>query len=191
MSITKVNSKEFNAHLYLNGRPVVLNQQRLQKALGQLRITKSEQLEAEVGLADTRVASFITLADHEDDEPLLLKFVPQGDNYEISLVHTGTFANARLYIEALTHNLLASTSAAAQHFSISTYGVSKASLGDIEAGPAYLELSSKAVDSKSTSKPFYHHVSSGLDTFVDEDPNLTGHNAFNNKPATFVIKVVR
>lgn len=191
MSITKVNSKEFNAHLYLNGRPVVLNQQRLQKALGQLRITKSEQLEAEVGLADTRIASFITLADHEDDEPLLLKFVPQGDNYEISLVHTGTFANARLYIEALTHNLLASTSAAAQHFSISTYGVSKASLGDIEAGPAYLELSSKAVDSKSTSKPFYHHVSSGLDTFVDEDPNLTGHNAFNNKPATFVIKVVR
>jgi hypothetical protein len=191
MSITKVNSKEFNAHLYLNGRPVVLNQQRLQKALGQLRITKSEQLEAEVGLADTRVASFITLADHEDDEPLLLKFVPQGDNYEISLVHTGTFDNARLYIEALTHNLLASTSAAAQHFSISTYGVSKASLGDIEAGPAYLELSSKAVDSKSTSKPFYHHVSSGLDTFVDEDPNLTGHNAFNNKPATFVIKVVR
>jgi hypothetical protein len=191
MSITKVNSKEFNAHLYLNGRPVVLNQQRLQKALGQLRITKSEQLEAEVGLADTRVASFITLADHEDDEPLLLKFVPQGDNYEISLVHTGTFDNARLYIEALTHNLLASTSAAAQHFSISTYGVSKASLGDFEAGPAYLELSSKAVDSKSTSKPFYHHVSSGLDTFVDEDPNLTGHNAFNNKPATFVIKVVR
>lgn len=191
MSITKVNSKEFNAHLYLNGRPVVLNQQRLQKALGQLRIIKSEQLEAEVGLADTRVASFITLADHEDDEPLLLKFVPQGDNYEISLVHTGTFDNARLYIEALTHNLLASTSAAAQHFSISTYGVSKASLGDLEAGPAYLELSSKAVDSKSTSKPFYHHVSSGLDTFVDEDPNLTGHNAFNNKPATFVIKVVR
>ncbi|MBN6774939.1 hypothetical protein JRG42_15110 [Pseudomonas granadensis] len=191
MSTTKVNSKEFNAHLYLNGRPVVLNQQRLQKALGQLRITKSEQLEAEVGLADTRVASFITLADHEDDEPLLLKFVPQGDNYEISLVHTGTFDNARLYIETLTHNLLASTSAAAQHFSISTYGVSKASLGDFEAGPTYLELSSKAVDSKSTSKPFYHHVSSGLDTFVDEDPNLTGHNAFNNKPATFVIKVVR
>lgn len=190
MSITKVNSKTFNAHLYLNGRPVVLNQQRLQKALGQLRITKSEQLEAEVGLADTRVASFITLADHEDDEPLLLKFVPQGDNYEISLVHTGTFANARLYIEALTHNLLASTSAAAQYFSISTYGVPKASLGDFEAGPAHLELSSKAIDSKSTSKPFYHHVSSGLDTFVDEDPNLTGHNAFNNKPATFVIKVV-
>lgn len=191
MSITRVNSKTFNAHLYLNGRPVVLNQQRLQKALGQLRMTKGEQLEAEVGLADTRVASFITLADHEDDEPLLLKFVPQGDNYEISLVHTGAFADARLYIEALTHNLLASTSAATQHFSVSTYGLPKASLGDFEAGPAHLELSSKAADGKSRSKPLYRHVSGGMDTFVDEDPNLTGHNAFNNKPATFVIKVVR
>lgn len=191
MSTIKVNSKTFNAHLYLDGRPVVLNQQRLQKVLGQLRITKGEQLEAEVGLADTRVASFITLADHDDDEPLLLKFVPKGDNYEISLVHTGAFADAHLYIEARTHNLLASTSAAAQHFSISTDGVPQASLGDFEAGAAHLELSSKAVDSKSRSKPLYRHVSSGLDTFVDEDPNLTGHNAFNNKPATFVIKVVR
>lgn len=116
MSINKVNIKTFNAHLYLDGRPVVLNQQRLQKLLDQPRITKGEQLEAEVGLADTRVASFITLADHEDDEPLLLKFVPQGDHYEISLVHTGAFAGARLYIEARTHNLLASTRAAQQLF---------------------------------------------------------------------------
>ncbi|SDT54438.1 hypothetical protein [Pseudomonas granadensis] len=190
MSINKVNIKTFNAHLYLDGRPVVLNQQRLQKLLDQPRITKGEQLEAEVGLADTRVASFITLADHEDDEPLLLKFVPQGDHYEISLVHTGAFAGARLYIEARTHNLLASTRAA-QHFSISTYGVPEASLGDFEAGPAHLELSSIAADGKSKSKPLYRNVSGGMYSFLDEDPNLTRHNAFNNKPATFVIKVVR
>ncbi|MFG6207002.1 hypothetical protein [Pseudomonas retamae] len=190
MSITKVNSKTFNAQLYLDGRPVVLNQQRLQKVLGQLRITKSEQLEAEVGLADTRVASFITLADHEDDEPLLLKFVPQDDDYEITLVQTGSFANARLFIEAVTHNLLASTSAVAQRFSLRTFGVPKSSLAEIEAGPAHLELSRKADDKNSQSKPLYRYVSDGMVTFVDEDPNQTRHNAFNNKPATFVIKVV-
>ncbi|WP_332768434.1 hypothetical protein [Pseudomonas koreensis] len=190
MSIAKINSKTFTAHLYLDGRPVVLNQQRLQKVLGQPRITKGEQLEAEVGLADTRVASFITLGDGEDDDPLLLKFVPQGDDYEITLVQTGAFANARLFIEAVTHNLLASTSAVAQRFSARTFGVPKNSLADIEASPAHLELSRKTDDKNSKSKPLYRYVSDGMVTFVDEDPNETRHNAFNNNPATFVIKVV-
>ncbi|MFH0020982.1 hypothetical protein ACFZAC_05165 [Pseudomonas fluorescens] len=190
MSITKINSKSFNAHLYLDGRPVVLNQQRLQKVLGQPRITKGEQLEAEVGLADSRIASFITLADHEDDDPQLLKFVPQGDDYEITLVQTGAFANARVFIEPVTHNLLASTSAVAQCFSLRTFGVPKISPANIEAGPAHVELSRKADDRNSKSKPLYRYASDGMVTFVDEDPNQTRHNAFNNKPATFVIKVI-
>lgn len=185
MSIAKVNSKTFTAHLYLDGRPLVLNQQRLQKILGESRITKGEQLEAEVGLADTRLAGFITLADHEDDKPLRLKFVPHADSYAVSVVCPGAFDGARLFIESETHNLLASTSAAVQYFSISTYAVRKASLSDFEAGPAYLEVSSEPGD-----KPLYRSVSGGMSTFIDVDPNLTRHNAFNNKPATFVIKVV-
>lgn len=190
MSIAKINSKAFTAHLYLDGRPVVLNQQRLQQALHDLRITKGEQLDAEVGLADSRVASFITLANHEDDKPLLLKFVPQGERYAISLVHPGVFDGARLFIEDKTHNLLASTSAPLQDFSISTFAVPKASLGHFEAGPAYLELSRETDDKKSSSKPLYRSVSSGMSTFLDVDPNPTGHNAFNSIPAIFVIKVV-
>ncbi|VVQ36361.1 hypothetical protein [Pseudomonas fluorescens] len=190
MSIATVNSKAFTAHLYLNGRPLVLNQQRLQQVLRDLRITRGEQLEAEVGLADSRVASFITLANHDDDKPLLLKFVPQGERYAISLVHPGVFDGARLFIEDKTHNLLASTSAPLQHFSFSTSGVPKASLGHFEAGPAYLELNRETDDKKSSSKPLYRSVSSGMSTFLDVDPNPTGHNAFNSIPAIFVIKVV-
>jgi hypothetical protein len=186
MSLANINSNAFTAHLYLDGRPVVLNQQRLQQVLRDLRITQSEKLDAEVGLADLRVSSFITLADHEEDKPLLLKFVPQGDQYAISLVQSGTFDGARLFIEDKTHNLLASTSAPAQYFSFSTYGVSKASLRHIEPGPAYLELISEPND-----KPLYRNTSSGMSTFLNKDPNQTEHNAFNNKPAKFVIKVLK
>ncbi len=186
MSLEKTNNPTFTAHLYLDGRPVVLNQQRLQQALREPRITNAEKLDAEVGLADSRVSSFITLADHEDDEPLLLKFVPEGNEYVISLELAGTFKGARLFVENKTHNLLVSTSAPVQYFSISTYGASKASFSNIESGPAYLELISEPAN-----RPLYRHVSSGMSTFVDADPNRTGHNAFNNKPATFVIKVIK
>jgi aromatic ring-cleaving dioxygenase len=186
MSLANINSNAFTAHLYLDGRPVVLNQQRLQQALRDLRITQGEKLDAEVGLADPRVSSLITLADHEEDNPLLLKFVPQGDNYAISLVHPGTFDGARLFIEDNTHNLLASTRAPVQYFSFSTYGVRRASLRHIQPGPAYLELISEPND-----QPLYRHISSGMSTFLNKDPNMTGHNAFNNKPATFVIKVLK
>jgi len=186
MALAKTNNQTFTAHLYLDGRPVVLNQLRLQQALRDLRITKAEKLDAEVGLADSRVSSFITLADHDDDTPLLLKFVPKGDVYAISLVLGGIFDGARLFIEDKTHNLLASTRAPEQYFSISKSGASKASFSDIESGPAYLELIREPDD-----KPLYRHISSGMSTFLDVDPNRTGHNAFNHKPAIFVIKVIQ
>ncbi|MDM8192938.1 hypothetical protein EVS84_22710 [Pseudomonas koreensis] len=185
MSLAKINNKAFTANLYLDGRPVVLNQQRLQQVLRDKRITLGEKLEAEAGLASLRTSSFITLADHEDDDPLVLKFVPQGDCYAVHLVHPSAFDGARMFIEDKTHNLLASTSATAQYFSISTYGAPKASLNDIASGPAHIELNSEPKD-----KPLYRQVSSGMSSFLDTDPNVTGHNAFNNKPARFVIKVL-
>lgn len=186
MSLAKTNNQTFTAHLYLDGRPVVLNQKRLQQALRDPRITNLEKLDAEVGLADSRTSSFITLADHEDDAPLLLKFVPKGNEYAISLELAGVFEGARLFIEDKTHNLLAGTSAPVQYFSIRTYGAPKASFSDIESGPVYLDLISQQND-----KPLYRHMSSGMSTFLNVDPNMTVHNAFNNKPAAFVIKVIK
>ena len=49
MSLAKVNNESFSANLYLDGLPVVLNQQRLQQTLRHKRITQGEKLDAEVG----------------------------------------------------------------------------------------------------------------------------------------------
>lgn len=186
MSSAIINNKAFTANLYLDGRPVILNEQRLRDILRAPRITQGEKLDAEVGLADLRVASHITLADHEDHQPLLLNFVPHGENYAISVVYSGAFDGARLFIEDKTHKLLASTSAPIHYFSMSTFGVNKASLSHIEAGPVYAGLNSEP-----GYKGIYRDSSEGMSTFMNVDPNTTGHNAFNNKYARFVIKVIK
>jgi hypothetical protein len=185
MSLEK-NINAFIANLYLNGLPVVLNQQRLQQRLQETRITGRARLDAETGLADPRETSFITLADHEDDEPLSLKFVPHGSHYTVSIALEGEFDGARLSIESKTHNLLASKSAGSEFFSIRTVRVAKALLSDIASGPAYIELCSEP-----NNKPLYRNVEAEMSTFLNVDPNVSGHNAFNNKPAIFVIRVLK
>lgn len=182
MSWAKINSEGFTANLYLDGFPLVLNQQRLQQALRHKRITPGEKLDAEVGLADLRKCSFITLADYEDDTPLLLKFVPEGNCYAIQVILQGVFDGARLFIEDQTHNLLVSTSAPTQLFSISTYGA----VSNIVPGPAYIGLNREP-----KYKPLYRKASAGMSEFLDADPNLTRHNAFNQESAKFVIKVLK
>ncbi|WP_434766837.1 hypothetical protein [Pseudomonas triticicola] len=186
MSSAKINTKAFTANLYLDGRPVVLNEQRLKEILLAPRITQNEKLDAEVGLADLRVASHITLAEHEDHPPLLLHFTPHGEKYAISMAHSGAFDGARLFIEDITHKLLASTSAPVQYFTMSTFGVNKASLSHVEAGPVYVGLNSEP-----NYKGIYRDTSGGISTFMNVDPNDTGHNAFNNKYARFVIRVIK
>jgi hypothetical protein len=186
MSSAKINKKAFTANLYLDGRPVILNEQRLQEILRAPRITQGERLDAEVGLADLRVASHITLADHEDHPPLLLNFIPHGESYAISVANSGAFDGARLFIEDKTHQLLASTSAPVHYFSMSTFGINKASLSHIEAGPVYVGLNSEP-----DYKGIYRDSRDGMTTFMDVDPNTTGHNAFNNKYARFVIKEIK
>lgn len=184
MPLAKSNSS-FTANLYVDGLPVVLNQQRLNQRLLSPRITKREKLDAEVGLVDKRERSFITLADHEDDNPLLLKFTPQGKNYAISVVLEGVDNGARFAIENKTHNLLVSVSDQTAYFSIDKVGVTDVSLAELEPGPAYIELQSEL-----SNRPLYRQWSDGMSTFLDVDPNVTKHNAFNQKPVIFVIKIV-
>ncbi|MFJ2463870.1 hypothetical protein [Pseudomonas sp. NPDC087615] len=175
----------FTANLYLDGLPVVLNQQCLQQRLRRPRLTKREQLDAEVSLADSRVASLLTLADHEHDEPLLLKFVAQDDRYAIHVVQRGEFDNARLTFENKTHNLLASTADKTDYFSINKLGASSTTFSDIESGAAYIGLGSE-----SNNRPLYHRVVKGMSTFLNVNPNPSKHDAFNYSSAVFVIKVV-
>lgn len=185
MALEKSNNA-FSANLYLDGLPVVLNQQRLEKSLQATRITARERLDAETGLADPREISFITLADHEGDEPLRLKFAPEGNHYRISIALAGVLDGAHLSIESQTHNLLVNHNAGPEYFSIRTVRAAKALPGDIAGGPAYIELSSEP-----NNRPMYLSVQGGLSTFLNVDPNITKHNAFNNRPAKFVIKVIK
>ena len=175
----------FTANLYVNGLPVVLNQQRLKQRLRDPRITLREKLDTEVALADTRETSFITVADHEDDKPLLLKFTPQGDAFAINVVLRGIHDNARLIIESATHNLLVSQSERSELFSISKSGVMRASFSDLAKGPNYIDM-----ESESNKKPLYRDTINRMNIFKNVEPNVTGHNAFNNKPVIFVIKVI-
>ena len=183
MSTNKQNNITFTANLYVNGLPVVLNQQRLKLRLRDARITQREKLDTEVALANTRESSFITLADHEDDKPLLLKFTPHGDSFAINAVLRGENNGARLVIERGTHNLLVSHDLHSEFFSISKIGVMRATLGDLEGGPTYIDLGAE-----SNNKPLYRDTVNKV--FKNVDPNVTGHNAFNNKPVVFVFKLI-
>ncbi|QXI17210.1 hypothetical protein [Pseudomonas hamedanensis] len=181
----KNNNGSFTANLYVNGLPVVLNQQRLKLKLRDPRITRRVQLEAETGLADKRASRLITLADHEDDKPLLFTFTAQGDSYAITVSLRGIYDQARLVIEPGTHDLLVSTTERSEFFSISKMGVLRATLIDFETGPAYIDLATE-----SNQIPLYKTVINGMSVFKNVDPNLTGHTAFNNKPVIFVMKII-
>ncbi|MHC8335961.1 hypothetical protein [Pseudomonas sp. LB3P25] len=179
------NNKAFTANLYVNGLPLVLNQQRLKLRLRDPRITRREQLDVEVALADRNGSSFVTLADHEDDKPLLLKFVPHGDNYVVTVVLRGIYEGWRLKIEGGTHHLSVSDNAPSDYFSIRKNGVPKAGLADLAAGPSYVHLVSEA-----NKHALYRAKVGGNIIFKDVDPNVTGHDAFNSEPATFVLKII-
>lgn len=178
-------NKTFTANLYVNGLPLVLNQQRLKTRLSDPRITRREQLDVEVALSDRGTSSIITLADHEDDTPLLFKFVPRGDGYAVTVVLRGAYEGWCLKIEADTHHVSVSDKADSDFFSISKHGVPKARFTDLDPGPSYVYIVSEA-----NGRALYRAEESGKIIFKNVDPNRTGHDAFNNKPATFVLKVI-
>jgi hypothetical protein len=179
-------NKTFTANLYVNGLPLVVNQQRLKTRLSDPRITRREQLDVEVALADRGASSIITLADHEGDSPLLFKFVPHGDNYAVTVVLRGTYEGWRLKIEADTHHVSVSDKAESDFFSISKHGAPKAGFADLVPGPSYVYIVSEV-----NGRALYRAEDGGKIIFKNIDPNRTGHDAFNNKPATFALKVIQ
>ncbi|CAI8958195.1 Cadherin domain-containing protein [Pseudomonas sp. IT-347P] len=185
MSTNKKENSAFTANLYVDGLPVVLNHQRLRQRLRDPRLTRREQMEVEVALADKRETRFLTLADHEDDKPLLLTFTPHGDSFAITVALRGVHDGARLFIESRTHNVLVSQKESGELFSIRTVGLSRAVFRDLQPGPLYIEI-----ESESNNKPLYRNTADRMNVFNNVDPNVTGHNAFNNKPVIFVLKII-
>lgn len=184
MSLENSNSA-FMANLYVDGLPLVLNQQRLKRRLRDPRITRRERLDVEVALTDRSGTSFVTLADHEDDKPLLFKFSLQDDKYIVTAVLRGMFDGWRLKIEAGTFHLSVSDSAAADLFSIRKHGVERAKFEHLSAGPSYVQIVSER-----RGRPLYKADEAGKKYFMDVDPNATVHDALNNTPVAFVLKIV-
>lgn len=178
-------SNAFTANLYVNGMPLVLNQQRLKIRQRDPRITKRERLDVEVALASNDSASILTLADHEDDKPLLLKFVPEADKYEIVVVLRGVYGGNTLKVNAETHHLYVSEGSQGSGFSMRKFGAERAVFDDLGTGPVYIQLVSEL-----NGRPLYLARDKGGLHFKDVDPNNSKHDAYNNEPVNFVIKIV-
>lgn len=182
MSINSNNNVSFSANLFLDGRPVVLNQQRLKSRLRDPRLTRRERLDTEVSLASGDGANFLTLADHEDDKPLLMKFVSMDDGYAVMTILKGEYDERFLSIAQGARHVFAGNDRNSL-FSLSTSKTAAASFTDLQKGPSYVHLGVAG-------RLLYLGLEDGKHYFKDADPNATGHDAFNGKPAVFVLKIV-
>lgn len=179
------NSKGFAANLYVNGLPVVLNQQRLKARLRNVRITQRERLDVEVALASDEGTEFLTLADHESDKPLLFKFIPQGESYSVMVALRGGYDGAYLAIKPEARQLVVRKGFPGKGFSIVKHGAEKAWFSDLNAKPSYVYLRNEE-----SAGVLYLANDKGKLHFKDVDPNTSSHDAYNNSPVTFVIKTV-
>jgi len=178
-------SAAFTGHLFLGGLPWVVNYQVMERRLKSPRITNEQRLSAEMALdyeADSRV---VTLADHDDDEPLLIQFVPEGQGrFILSVKSVGRYFNWRLRIDQKTRSLLVDESVGS-HFEFRTYNGSLKSFADLPSNPASVFV----VSAERDAGLFLAETKEGLKYFMDRSPNTTGHDAFDATPATFVLKI--
>jgi len=174
----------FTGHLFVEGLPLVVNYQVMEQRLNDPRITNVQRLSAEVSLNDEAVSRIVTLADHDDAEPLLIEFVPEGQGRFVLKVRTmGRYFNWRLRIDQNSRHLLLDESVGS-HFKMETYAGKLRSLGDLPSNPASVVV----VSAERDAGLFLDETKEGLKYFMDKSPNTTGHDAYNSRPATFVLK---
>ncbi|WP_166216775.1 hypothetical protein [Pseudomonas atagonensis] len=178
------NSNSFTVNFYLDGLPVVLNQQRLKLRLRDSRITRRERLDVEVALASPDGSGFLTLADHEDDKPLLFRLIPKGDRFSVMTILKGEYDEGYLTISNDARHIVVRDASQSSQFTLSIPGVQNAKFSDLDKGPVNVVLAAGG------SKAIYHAQDNGKHHFKDVEPNTTGHDAYNNKPALFVVKIV-
>ncbi|KAE9645518.1 hypothetical protein [Pseudomonas sp. PB106] len=182
MSINSNKNASFLANLFLEGRPVVLNQQRLKSRLRDPRLTRRERLDTEVSLASGEGVNYLTLADHEDDKPLLFKFVPKDNGFAVMTILKGEYDERFLSVAQGTRHVVAGDDRN-NLFSLSNGKTTAANFTDLQKGPSYVHLGVAG-------RLLYLGLEGGKHYFKDADPNATGHDAFNGTPAVFVLKIV-
>jgi hypothetical protein len=92
-------NKSMIAHLFLKGKPLVLNYQLMESRLKRPRLTPSQRSEYSRQLQDE--AGFLTVADNEKDEPLLIHFRSESDRYTLTVATPGKFYGYYLSMEKM------------------------------------------------------------------------------------------
>ena len=70
------------------------------------RITTNERLQVESDLADKDLPRFVTVSAHDDDDPLLFRFVVAGDNvYEVYADAHGKYLGWRLHMDPVNRHM--------------------------------------------------------------------------------------
>lgn len=91
--------KSVIAHLFLAGKPLVLNYQLMEKRLARPRLTSAQRTEYSRQLKSE--GGFLTVADRDDDEPLLIHFRSENDRYTLRVATPGKFYGAFLSMEKI------------------------------------------------------------------------------------------
>lgn len=174
----------FVAHLFANGFPLVLNYQVMEQRLKHPRITTGQRLNAEISLNDEVSARIMTVADHDDAEPLLIEFVPESHGRCTLKVKTaGRYFNWQLRLDQTTRHLLVEENYSS-YFELQTYAGKLKSFDDLRSNPASVGL----VSLEKKTRLFQHQTKEGLKYFLDKNPNDTQHNAYNPEPVSFVLR---
>ncbi|QTD32760.1 hypothetical protein [Pseudomonas fluorescens] len=182
--MSDANNITFTGQLFADGLPLVLNYQVMEQRLKQPRITTGQRLNAEISLNDEISSPIVTLADHDDAEPLLLEFVPDSQGrYALNVKTAGRYFNWQLRLDQSTRHLLAAKSGGS-YFELETYAGKLKSFGDLPSNPVSVALFS--VEKKM--RLFQHETKEGLTYFLDKNPNDTGHNAYNPSSVSFVLR---
>lgn len=189
----------FTAHLFINGYPLVLNQQYMQTRLLNKRLTTEERLGLEAGLVDRDTPRFVTVANFDDDVPLSFQFVSVGNRkYELYAKLPGKYNGWRLSIDSGARHLVVSDGAVSSTFSLMIEGRGRADRSEFLPGPSQVVLVSDERNSGmylTRSNYRDKHGSTGRNSYsdiiVDVNPNVTGHHAFNGRVANFVLKIIK
>lgn len=192
---------DFSAQLFVNGYPLVLSHQYLQQRLLDKRITTQERLQVEAELLEREAPRFVTVAAHEDDAPLVFEFRAVGEKrYELGIRLPGKYDGWRLRMDPSVRYMKVDDSATSALFSLNGVEGERLSLEDLKEGHASVVLISEERQSgvyltrtnfrNKYMDPSVVATKDFKQIFVDINPNYTGHDVFNGRVATFIIKVV-
>lgn len=92
-------NKSVVAHLFLAGKPLVLNYQLMEKRLARPRLTTAQRTEYQRQL--NYEGGFLTVADRDDAEPLLIHFRSENDRYTLRVATPGRFYGYFLSMERM------------------------------------------------------------------------------------------